>query len=196
MVNEQDVLTGVEARRERQQQHERERERAQHGTSTTTTTTKTPSVTTTIPPLVAAITRALIAPLYFYFRTPVKLFRPPRLSSLTVIRALAVSEGRPLDWPYVRALIRKEGVAECGRVHRALFHYCIAHYYYYCYHAMHSCHATRSRHHMIMRHIFTAPVLAASYVAAHVGECDDRLDLVHGLCSSGTCAYSELSRNE
>jgi hypothetical protein len=55
--------------------------------------------------------RAVTAPLLFYFRaSPIKLFRPPRMSSWTVLRALAEAERKQLDWHYMRMLIKKEGV--------------------------------------------------------------------------------------
>lgn len=60
--------------------------------------------------LLAATGRALSAPILFYFKSPLKLFRPARVSSWSVLRALAEAKGHPrVDLRFIRVLRRREG---------------------------------------------------------------------------------------
>lgn len=54
-----------------------------------------------------AIIRALFGTLAFLFKRPVRLFRPVKLSSWTILEAMAKREGRTLSLRYLRTLLRR-----------------------------------------------------------------------------------------
>ncbi|KAJ9473989.1 Mitochondrial carrier protein [Pseudozyma hubeiensis] len=55
-----------------------------------------------------AVIRALFGTLAFLFKRPVRLFRPVKLSSWTILEAMAKREGRSLSLRYLRTLLRRE----------------------------------------------------------------------------------------
>ncbi|SPO28079.1 uncharacterized protein UTRI_04469_B [Ustilago trichophora] len=55
-----------------------------------------------------AVIRALFGTLAFLFKRPVRLFRPVKLSSWTILEAMAKREGHPLSLRYLRTLLRRE----------------------------------------------------------------------------------------
>ena len=55
-----------------------------------------------------AVIRALFGTLAFLFKRPVRLFRPVKLSSWTILEAMAKREGRTLSLRYLRTLLRRE----------------------------------------------------------------------------------------
>ncbi|EPQ25967.1 uncharacterized protein PFL1_06422 [Pseudozyma flocculosa PF-1] len=55
-----------------------------------------------------AIVRALIGSLAFLFKRPVRLFRPVKLSSWTILEAMAKREGRTFGLRYIRSVIKRE----------------------------------------------------------------------------------------
>lgn len=57
-----------------------------------------------------AIIRSLIGTLAFLFKRPVRLFRPVKLSSWTILEAMAKREGRSLSLRYLRTLLRRENL--------------------------------------------------------------------------------------
>lgn len=58
--------------------------------------------------LTGALARALVGTLAFVFRAPVRLFRPVKLSSWSLLEAMAQREGRKLSFRYMRTLIQRE----------------------------------------------------------------------------------------
>ncbi|SJX64066.1 uncharacterized protein SRS1_14721 [Sporisorium reilianum f. sp. reilianum] len=55
-----------------------------------------------------AVIRALFGTLAFLFKRPVRLFRPVKLSSWTILEAMAKREGHTLSLRYLRTLLRRE----------------------------------------------------------------------------------------
>ncbi|PWZ03672.1 hypothetical protein BCV70DRAFT_197877, partial [Testicularia cyperi] len=55
-----------------------------------------------------AFIRSLFGTLAFLFKRPVRLFRPVKLSSWTILEAMAKREGRSLSLRYIRSLLRRE----------------------------------------------------------------------------------------
>ncbi|PWN51526.1 hypothetical protein IE53DRAFT_305912, partial [Violaceomyces palustris] len=55
-----------------------------------------------------ALVRALIGTMSFLFRAPVRIFRPVKLSSWTILEAMAKREGRTLGPRYLRSILRRE----------------------------------------------------------------------------------------
>ncbi|KDN53059.1 hypothetical protein K437DRAFT_271851 [Tilletiaria anomala UBC 951] len=57
---------------------------------------------------VSALTRSLLGVVALFFRAPIRLYRPVKLSSWIILESLARREGKQLSLRYVRALIRRE----------------------------------------------------------------------------------------
>ncbi|CEH15105.1 hypothetical protein CBOM_02902 [Ceraceosorus bombacis] len=55
-----------------------------------------------------ALTRALVGTLAFVFRAPVRLFRPVKLSSWSLLEAMAKRDGKSLSLRYMRQIIKRE----------------------------------------------------------------------------------------
>ncbi|CDS01006.1 uncharacterized protein SPSC_05180 [Sporisorium scitamineum] len=55
-----------------------------------------------------AVIRAMFGTLAFLFKRPVRLFRPVKLSSWTILEAMAKREGHTLSLRYLRTLLRRE----------------------------------------------------------------------------------------
>lgn len=58
--------------------------------------------------LSGALARSLVGTLAFVFRAPVRLFRPVKLSSWSLLETMAKREGRSLSLRYLRTLLRRE----------------------------------------------------------------------------------------
>ena len=57
-----------------------------------------------------ALIRTLLAPLVFYFKSPIRIFRPPRVTTWTIIHSIAQADGHTsLNWKYLRKLVRRDG---------------------------------------------------------------------------------------
>lgn len=64
------------------------------------------------PSFLAALSRALMGALGFFFRRPVRLFRPVKISSLMGIQAVADERKEKVySFKFIKSLIKEEGVS-------------------------------------------------------------------------------------